>query len=242
MTPRTPFNAMVRARTRAAEFVLSHPELLAAFLAHGGLEADLAAIAAAGRRAEAANLAQSGRFADGKAATVDVTTRFAALQREYKAIMAVLRAVLRDLRAAGASHAVVAAVERILVNETDVAVPTTPDSSGANARRVRKRESQDAIRAEIQRDAAALVGLEEVHAALGARRVGRERLLALVAEAEALHGLLATRVAKKAERQAATSEEYAAAKAQSDVWRAVYRLLARVDDPRMTALMKAARA
>ena len=232
------FDSNVRARTRAADFIRSTPELLAAFVTRGGMQSDLLLIIEAGMRAEAANLAQSGRMADGKAATVDVTTRFAALMREYKAVMAILRAVLRDMKRADADVTLVAQLAQVLVDETDVSVTVKPNSDGTKAVKVRKSATQDAIRAEIYRDAAALVGLTGAHEALGSRQVGRDRLQAMAAEAEALQGLLATRVAKKAERQGATAEEHDAVKAQREAWNAVSRLLARVDDPRVQALVR----
>lgn len=235
------FDSNVRARTRAADFIRSNPQLLAAFVALGGMQSDLLLIIEAGMRAEAANLAQSGRMADGKAATVDVTTRFAALMREYKAVMAVLRVVLRDLRKGGADAALVAQVAQVLVDETDVSVAIKPNSDGTKAVKVRKSATQDAIRAEIYRDAAALVGLTGVHEALGSRQVPVERLQAMAAEAEALQGLLATRVAKKAERKGATAEEHDAVKAQREAWEAVYRLLRRIEDPQAQALLRDAR-
>jgi|GEM_PF-1549002 len=232
------FDSNVRARTRAAAFMQSDPQLLAAFVAQGGMQSDLLLIVEAGMRAEAANLAQSGRMADGKAATVDVTRRFAALMREYKSVMAVLRAVLRDLKKGHADVTLIEQVAQVLVDETEVSVAVTPNSDGTKAVKVRKSATQDAIRAEIYRDAATLAGLTGVHEALGSRQVPVARLQAMAAEAEALQGLLATRVAKKAERKGATAEVYEAVNAQREAWNAVSRLMARVDDPRVRALLR----
>lgn len=217
MATRDPFSALVAARTRTAEFVRSHPELLATYIEHGGLESDLIGIAAAGREAEAANLAQSGRLADGKAATIDLARRFADLQREYKRVMTVVRAAAGDLARAGADSAVLSAIDRVLVDETAIAV-TLVERDGKRAREVRRTRTQEGIRAEIHKDADALLALTDAHAALAQRRITIERLAALRDEAAALSGQLAVRVAKKAERKAATEAEVAAVKSQSDLW------------------------
>lgn len=239
---RTSYNASVEARTRAAEFIRSHPELLARFLEAGGLEPDLVAISESGREAEAANLAQSGRLADGKAATLDLSRRFAELQREYKRVMAVVRAVRGDLARSGVAgrEELEAALDQILADETAVTV-TLSDRDGKRAREVRRSTSQEAIRAEIQKDAAALSGLTAAHEALAARKVTLERLGQLRDAAAALSGQLATRVAKKAERKTATEAETAAVTRQLQVWSSTRRLLRAIDDPRVDALLDAVR-
>lgn len=238
--PSPAYGPAVAARTRAAEFVRTHPELLASYVAAGGLESDLSAIVAAGRDAEAANLAQSGRQADGKAATLEVTRRFAELQREYKRVMAVVQAVLGDLGRAGADAALLSALEQVLMDETAVTV-TLSERDSKRVREVKRTESQEAIRAEILKDAEALLASTGAHEALAHRKVTVERLTALRDGARDLSGQLATRVAKKAERKSATSAEAEAVERQRALWTATQRLLKQVDDPRVDALLRSTR-
>lgn len=238
--PSLAYGPAVAARTRAAEFVRTHPELLASYVAAGGLESDLIDIVAAGRDAEAANLAQSGRQADGKAATLEVTRRFAELQREYKRVMAVVQAVLGDLGRAGADGVLLSGLEQVLVDETAVTV-TLSERDTKRVREVKRTQAQEAIRAEIHKDAEALLALTGAHEALAHRKVTAERLTALRDGAQALSGQLASRVAKKAERKSATAAETEAVERQQALWAATRRLLKQVDDPRVDALLRSTR-
>jgi hypothetical protein len=237
---RSSFNSNVSARTRAANFIRTDSHLLDRFLECGGLESDLVAIAEAGRQAEAANLAQSGRLGDGKAATVELSRRFAELQREYKRIMNAVRAVKLDLTLEGADAAVIGSLQQILIDETAVSV-TLSERDGKRARDVKRSSAQEAIRAEIHKDAAALLELAGAQEALASRKVTAERLTRLRDDAAALSGQLAVRVAKKAERKSATEAESAAVKRQVELWSATRRLLRAIDDPRVDALLAAVR-
>ena len=71
------FNSVVAARTRAANQILSTPDLVAKYVALGGLSRDLETIRKAGLEAEAANLGQSQSHSAGKSATVDILASFA---------------------------------------------------------------------------------------------------------------------------------------------------------------------
>jgi len=234
------FNAVVAARTRAAAFIESAPELLAQFVERGGLPSDLASVIATGRAAESANQGQSAAGAAGFASTSTVLARFAALQREYKAVMAVVRAARDDLTAGGAPPEVLASVDRILVDETAVHVTTVKAAGGASARKALKNDSQEAVRAEIRKDAGALMEVPAIVRALAARRVDLARLAQLRDAADALGGHLSARIATKAEQKLATAAETAAAKAQRAKWGGIYRILASLPDERVRALLAAA--
>ncbi|MFO0748997.1 MAG: hypothetical protein U1F43_25530 [Myxococcota bacterium] len=241
MARRIAFNASVAARTRAAAAIKDSPELLAAYQARGGLAADLAVIVQRGEEAEAANLAQTASGADGAAATVDVLRSFAALQREYKDVMAVVQAVRDDLDDAGADPQTLAAIDAILADETAVLVKTVKADGGAARKKVQKARSQEAVRAEIHKDAAALLALTALAQPLADRRVTSERLTLLRDGAQGLAGALADRSIKKASKKSATTAETDAVQAQRKKWGACYRILARLDDERVKALLKDAR-
>lgn len=240
----TAFNDTVAARTRAASQVLISTELLALFKAQGGLVEDLEHIRDAGLRAEALNQAQTDQQAIGKAGTKTVIERFGALQHDYSQVMAVLRATRLDLVRAKSPAELVSAVDQILRNETQVlirAVPSADDS--AATRKAKRAASQEAVRAEIQKDAAALVALEAAHPALAKRLVDKARLVKLAEEAALLSGHLAERAERKGAAKAASAAERDAVKEQKERWGAIYRILAAVGhaDARVSALLSEAR-
>lgn len=228
------YDSTVAARTRCAEHLLATPDLLALYTSLGGLASDLEEIRDVGKEAEARSQSRSAAKAVGAAATLDVLTAFTDLQKEYTAVMAVVQAVRGDLARAGAGADVVAQVDRILVNEAEVAVLSVPvveaPAEGANgkkaARRVVRRVTQEALRAEIARDADALIALKAAHKALAARKVSIKRLQALRDAAAGLSGKLSDRAAKKGGQQSATAELRDAVSRQRDAWSACYRLLA----------------
>lgn len=232
------FDKVVAARTQAANLIHTTPDLLAQFVERGGLPQDLEAIVARGRDAEAANLGQSTASAPGEAATADVVTAFAALQREYKAVMAVARAVRDDLEDAGAPTETIEAIDQVLADETAVHVKVVKGENDASIKKALKSRSQEAVRAEIRKDAAALLGNGAISAALAARKVDAERLVRLRDQADALAGQLAARVLKKSERKAVTAAETAAVKAQRRRWGQVYRILASISDSRVQDLLR----
>ncbi len=237
-----PFSSSVAARTRAAAFVLRTPDLLAAYEAAGGLAADLSSIVEAGEAAELANLQQSGKEGESVGTSAESSRSFAALQREYKAVMRVLAAVRVDLEEAQAPDAVLAKADAILADEAAVVVRLAKGVDGDKAaRRVVKSRSQENIRAEIYRDAEALLGFPEVAAPLTNRKVDTARLTALRDAAVALSGRISDRVATKADIKAATLIEHEAVAAQSRRWPVVQRLLASVEDPRLRGLLRDAR-
>jgi len=241
------YDATVAARTRCADKILAAPDLLAAYEAKGGLAEDLQAIRDAGQKAEILSQAQSAAQAAGGAATIGLLADFAALQREYKAVMAVVQAVHHDLEQAQAPAEVIEAVDRILVNEAEVAIRTVVDAEGKPVagkggkakKKAVKRVSQEALRAEIARDARALVNLAPAHAALAKRKVDQARLDKLLAAAEALAGKLADRAATKGNQKASTTGLHDAVEAQKQSWGACYRILASLgrEDPRVDALL-----
>jgi len=110
--------------------------------------------------------------------------------------MAVLRVVRAELARGGAAAELVGQVDAILENEVEVAVKAY-EEEGAKMRRTRRSESQEALRAEIAKDAGALVALTDIHPAPAERRVPPNRLEALRDEAEKLSGLLGTRASAK---------------------------------------------
>ncbi|HSN97026.1 MAG TPA: hypothetical protein VLS89_01975 [Candidatus Nanopelagicales bacterium] len=233
----------VAARTRAAQQILGDQGLLTRYEAVGGLSDDLEAIRDAGLRAEAQSLLQSTSKGQGKAATLDVLQAFAALQREYMGLMAAVQAARGDLARTGASNDLLAALDQILVNEAQVVVVSAPQPEGENGKKRRARSvSQEALRAEISRDAKALLELGAAHEALTRRKVDTARLSRLQEDAEALAGQLAERAVKKGAGKAATNGKSDAVKEQSDRWAECYRLLALVGqrDERVAQLLKEA--
>ena len=233
------FNETVAARRRTAEFILATPDVLAEFVERGGLPRDLEAISAMGKAAEDANLGQSAASAVGVASTLDLMGAFSRLQREYKSVMAVVRAVRDDLEESGAGTEVVERVNQILSDETAVHVKTVRGEGDATVRKTLKKLSQEAVRAEIRKDAAALLDHPSILAALAARRVDAARLEKLRDDADALSGRLSSRVADKAQRKLATSLENEAVKAQRKKWGSVYRIIGAMHDERVRGLLQA---
>lgn len=233
------FDSTVAARTRAATQVLATPSLLDLYESKGGLKSDLERIRDRGQEAEALSQAQSGAQAAGGAATLNVLAAFTALQKEYNAVMSVLLAARYDLGEAKAASEVLSAVDRILVNEAEVAIKTLPEGDGAAKKKAVRRASQEALRAEIARDARALLDLTAIHSVLKKRKVEKPRLTKLAAGAEALSGKLADRAAAKGQQKQATSALHDAVSAQKHVWGACYRLLAAVgqEDARVAQLL-----
>ncbi|APR86507.1 Hypothetical protein A7982_11856 [Minicystis rosea] len=236
------FDSTIAARTRAADRILATADMLAAYEAKGGLAEDLQQISAAGHQAEVLSQVRSAAQAAGGAATLAVLTDFVGLQKEYSAIMAVVSAALHDLAAAGAPAEVIKGVERILVNEAEIMIRTVTSADGKGGKPKKaavKRASQEALRAEIARDARALQSLAVIHPVLQKRKVDAPRLDKLLASAEALAGKLADRAAAKGDGKQATSAMHEAVTAQKKKWAACYRLLAALgrEDARVAQLL-----
>jgi hypothetical protein len=233
------YDSTVAARTRAAAQILATPDLLSLYESKGGLKADLEKIRDRGQEAEALSQARSGAQAAGGTATLNVLATFTALQKEYSAIMGVVQAARYDLEEAKATTEALNAVDRILVNEAEVAIKTVVGDDGASKKVAVKRLSQEATRAEIARDARALLELSAVHAVLKKRKVDKSRLTKLATAAESLSGKLAERASAKGEQKQATAALRDAVSAQKQVWGACYRLLAAVgqDDTRVAQLL-----
>lgn len=233
------FDSTIAARTRAAAQILATPDLLASYEAKGGIPEDLESIREHGQTAEALSQAQSAAQAQGGAATLAVLGPFVALQKEYSAIMAVVQAVRHDLEKAKAPIEIVSAVDRILVNEAEVSIKTVLDKDGKAKKKAVKSASQEALRAEIAKDARALLDLAAIHPALEKRKVDGPRLAQLIAVAESLSGKLAGRAAAKGAQKTATTALHDAVSAQKQVWSACYRLLAAVgsEDARVAQLL-----
>lgn len=236
------YNSTVAARTRTAEQILGCADLVAGYEELGGLRLDLEEIRDAGLAAEAANLGQSQARSVGKGATLDVLARFASAQKEYSAVMAVLQAARADLVRQGAPEALIAKVDDIIRNEAQVTVRTV-EVEGGTKRKVAKSLSQEALRAEMAKDAGALLDLAELHPVLAARKVTAGRLAALRAAAEELSGLLGARAVAKGEARAATQVEQDAVARQRRAWGSSYRLLHALGarDERVRSLLAQAR-
>ena len=153
------FNSVVAARTRAAREILESPDLLDKYREVGGLPRDLEGIVQAGEMAEAANLGQSQTKSKGKVATARVLAQFLALKNEYSVVMGVVSRVRAELAESGDSPELVTRLDSIIVNEAQVSVTVTADETGAKKRKVSRSVSQEALRAEIAKDAAALLEL-----------------------------------------------------------------------------------
>jgi hypothetical protein len=217
------FNDQVAARGDAAGYVLDRPALLVEYQSGGGLPEDLEFVQVRRWEAEAANQRQGVAGSVAAAATAEALRQFGALQEEYSRVMAVVQAVREDLAAAGAPGDLLLRLDGIMANEAQVRVVTSVAPEGK--RRVRRKVSHEAIRAEVARDARSLMDLTGVHAALGRRRVDLARLRALLDDAVALSGKLATPAEKRGARKAITVEERAAVAALNRRWGACYRLL-----------------
>ena len=253
------FNSTVAARTRAALHILGSAELLAAYESHGGLATDLRAIADAGKLAEERSQNRSGAQAAGGAATTNVAEAYAALQKDYGAVMAVVQAVKLDLERAKAPKELVAAVGRILVNEAQQVVvkpgkpgkkegksgkasdPADAGNSGKEARRLHS-AAREAQRAEIEKDAVALLALKGALPALAKRKVDKKRLDRLRDDARSLSGAFAKRDVKKGAAKEATTAIRDAVADQKQLWAACRRLLAALarENPSVAALLREA--
>jgi hypothetical protein len=238
------FDAKVAARTRAASEILHNKDLLAIYQRHGGLREDLDAIVSHGQKAEALSHARSSSKSSGESATLTVLTAFSALQKEYAAVMAVVQAVRLDLLQAKAPAELVQAVEHIIRNEAPVLYRQEPSTEGAagKKRKAVQSVSHEALRAEIHKDAVALLGLTAVHAALKRRGVTTARLGQLRDDAQALSSELGDRATKKGASRGVTESLRAAVADQKAVWSACYRLLATAaqQDTRIHQLLKEA--
>jgi hypothetical protein len=238
------FDSKVAARTRAASEILHNKDLLAIYQRHGGLREDLDAIVSHGQKAEALSHARSSSKSSGESATLTVLTAFSALQKEYAAVMAVVQAVRLDLLQAKAPAELVQAVEHIIRNEAPVLYRQEPSTEGAAAkkRKAVQSVSHEALRAEIHKDAVALLGLTAVHAALKRRGVTTARLGQLRDDAQALSSELGDRATKKGASRGVTESLRAAVADQKAVWSACYRLLATAaqQDTRIHQLLKEA--
>ena len=240
------YTPVVAARTRAAQQILSTPDLLAVFQARGGLKDDLDDIVSAGRDAEAFNQAQASTRSDGKQATREVLVEFADLQRDYVLLLGALRAILGKLRRADPDDPNVSRLEDIIANRASLTVSEVSDlaeGSTGPKRRATRSTSQEAVRAEIERDLTAVKGFSAIGASLTARTWTAQRIQTLLTKTSSLSGKLGDRVAKKGAVQAATTSERQAVARQNDSWGSAYGLLAAAarTDARIAALLRDAR-
>jgi len=162
---------------------------------------------------------------------------FAELQRTYSAVMAIVRAAIEDALEAG-NVALADALERILASEATIIVQSPAAADGK--RSSKRAQSQEALRAEIEKDAGALLKLTEAHAHLAGRKLTIAQLTSLRDNAKALSGRMSERTTKKGAGKGATQAERDAVAVQSKRWNASYRLLAQVgrSDTRLAALLK----
>lgn len=236
------FNSEVAGRTSAASKILNTAELLTQFEAVGGLKSDLEAIVAHGKEAEALNQSQGALTRDKSAAAARSQEAFAAVQREYAAVMNVVAALHAELTLAGDKESV-QRLKGIMASEAETAFSLKDAGDGAQKKKARRLVTQEALRAEIVRDAQSLLDFTAIAPRLAARRVDTARLQALKISAEALTGKVEERVASAAERKAATAKEMAAVSAQSLHWSSVSRLLSAMarNDVRALEVVKIAR-
>lgn len=242
MAKADPYTPVVAARTRAAQTILSNKDLRTSYEGVGGLPEDLEHIVFAGQRAEAANLGQSIAVADKEGDTATVLTSFDRLRVEYTSVMGVVSAVKGELVRNKASGEIVKTIERIIKNEVPVRIVAVTSKTGEARKVARKVESLEAMRAEIQKDALALLEVKEIAASLARRKVTALRLKAMAKEAEGLTGRLGERSVSKGAAKAATAVEHEAVKAQKDAWGAAYRLLSQLgrEDARVAQLLSEA--
>lgn len=231
--------SIIAARTRAAQCILDTPELLALYEGVGGLKEDLEQIRDEGLHAEAQALAQSTAKGAQLAATEDALLHFSALQKEYVAVMSALSATSLDLKRANSPATLIKAIEQILLNESTVTVQSVQSDGGEVKTKRTPSMAMEALRAEIAKDAQALLALTSAHPALQKRKVSKSRLETLAVNAEALKGKLAEKAIKKGEKHSTTAAKQEAAARQSEQWRACYRLLSMVGakDARVAVLL-----
>jgi len=234
------YHLKVAARTDTAAAILGNPQTLERWCGLGGLPVDLEAIVADGREAEALNLLQQTAKAGSAAATGDLALEFANVQREYQAVMRPLEMIAADLERENASNEEIKRLEAIIANEAQVAIRSV-EKDGAKKKRVRV-QSQEAMRAEIERDSKALLEFEAIRDRLAARKVTTERLQALLSRAAALSGKVSDRVGKKNAAKNTTKAERDAVARQTKRWSVcgrTFRALAEVDGT-VRDLLKAA--
>lgn len=235
------FTKKVAARTRTAQVILETPQLLAAYEKVGGLKLDLTLIAQAGLRAEAANMGQSMAMAATRGAAGAALVTFDQLREEYSSVMNVVTAVRSDLKREGADRNLLAQIDRIIANEAPVRIVAVDAAKKKTARKV---TSLEAVRAEIQKDASALLANKALLPALARRRVDGKRLKALVEGSQALSGMIGEKATKKGASKDATQAERQAVAEQKQAWSGAYRLLAALGrhDARVAQLLKEAAA
>jgi hypothetical protein len=219
------FDTTVAARTTASTQILDTQELLQGFVTLGGLARDLTGIKSTGELAAAAHLGRSLAGAAGKGATVEVLVRFSEVQTEYTGVMAVLQAVHAELTRNGSAASLLAKIQGILDNEVQTTA-TTFEVEGKKKRKVSKSGARKAILTEIEKDAAAMKALTEIHPALAERLVTPARLEALRAGAEEVSGLMGRRATAKGAGVSATKVEHDAVAKQREYWSGAYRILA----------------
>ena len=241
------FNSVVAARTRAAAEILRVPEYLSAYVLQGGRSEDLTKIVELGQHAEGRHQEQTRTKAVSGAAAETVQFEFQALRSEYSKVMAVMHAVVKDLREANAPVEVVRTISQILIDESErVLIPMAGEGDQPDEppkRRSVRSQSQEAVRAEIQKDVGLLIQLEAAHPALVERKVDLPRLEKLHLAAQTLTGKLATRVARKGEAKGTTRSLRGIVAEQRREWGMIYPLLrlAGQTDPRIAELLAATR-
>lgn len=238
------FNRVVAARTRAARHILNDPGLLATYKKYGGLDSDLEAIIESGDNAELLSRLRGATQADGSAATMTVLQKLAETQRSYVEVMAVLQAVRRDLEIHHAPADQLAAVDKILDNEVPVVLRDIDKPDGSKRKVAVRSKSQEGTRAEIQKDAGALLEMKDVLKLMAKRGVTATRIKSLHDGAADLAGKLAVRAAAKGAGVGATADIRRAVQEQKRVWSACYRILALVgmSDQRVHSLLSDASA
>lgn len=234
---KTPFTKTAARRTRISVGILADPARLESFCAEGGTKEDLEVIRDRGHEAEHWNMAQSGAQAGGRAGTGSVLGAYLQLLIDYRAIMNAVIAMRGELVEAKGDADLITRIGGIIENEAAVHFRAVGEGD-AKKMKAAASKSQEAVRAEIEKDAVALIGLEEAHALLAKRRVDLERLEKLQADAAALSGKVVARAAKKGEAAGATAAEHAAVAAQSHRWQHCFRALhdAALKNPAIAAL------
>jgi hypothetical protein len=150
-------------------------------------------------------------------------------------------------RKADASVEVVRVIRQVLLNESEtVLLPVTDEDHPDERprRQVVRSQSQEAVRAEIQKNIGLLLlQLETAHPVLAERKVDIPRLERLHSAALALTGRLATRTARKGKAKSTTRSLHGIVAEQRREWGTIYRLLrlAAQADPRIAELLAAAR-
>lgn len=224
------FTKSVARRTRIAAGILGKKSSLDTYTSVYGSEDDLKIIRDRGLEAEKYNAGQSEAEAGGVAGTDALLTAYVNLLIFYRGIMNAVIAVRGEIEeaktpaTAAADDETINRLDAIIKNEAAVHFRSVGEGDKKKLE-ASASKSQEAVRAEIEKDATNLIALTAAHARLAKRGVDLAKLTKLKTDAAALTGKVISRADKKGGARAATKAEQKAVAAQSHKWKHSYRML-----------------